>query len=287
VADAHDPCDALLVGKRVGVNTFLACGRCPHCRAGRENLCVQTKHLGHGQGWGEMDLYPGGMAQRCPAFAGQVYELPEGMTDEQAVFLDPLVASLHAVDVGQPEPLHRVAVIGAGPIGLLIAQISKVYGAVTTFITDLAEPNLAVAGQVGVDRAVNVGHGGGSLSELVARETGGTGVDRVFDTVGSHETINEGLAVLATGGVLVLLAAQGEEIRFPSLMLARERAIRTSANSLYSDFPRAIELVASGAVRVEPLITHRFPLSAGVAAFEAASNKARTGAIKVVLDCRA
>ena len=287
VVQVHDPSDRALVGRRVGVNTFLACGRCGHCRAGHENLCVQTKHLGHGQGWGEMELYPGGMAEYCPAFAGQVYELPDRMTDEQAVLLDPLVASLHAVDVGRPEPLNKVAVVGAGPIGLLIAQLAKVYGAVTTFITDLAEPNLAVARQVGVDHALNVGDGGGRLADLVAEVTDGAGVDRVFDTVGSHETINEALGMLAARGVLVLLAAQGEEIRFPALALTKERAIKSSSNSLYSDFPRAIELVDSGAVQVEPLITHRFPLSEGVAAFEVACDKARTGAIKVVLDCQA
>jgi len=287
VVDAHDPADKPLVGRRVGVNTFLTCGRCHHCRSGHENFCTQTRHLGHGQGWGRMDLYPGGMAEYCPAFAGQVYELPEDMTDEQATLLDPLVASLHAVDVGRPEVLGRVAVIGAGPIGLLIAQLAKVYGAVETFITDIAEPNVAVARQVGVDHALNVAGGGAGLADVVRQATGGRGVDRVFDTVGAHETMLEGLGILATRGVLVMMATKDDGIRFPALMLSGERTIKTSTNSLYSDFPRAIDLVQSGAVEVAPLVTHRFALSDGVRAFEVAADKAQTGAVKVVLDCRA
>ncbi len=287
VVDVCDPSEGPLVGKRVGVNAFLTCGRCHHCRHGRENFCVQTKHLGHGQGWGEMDFYPGGMAQYCLAFASQVYEFPASMTDEQATFLDPLVASLHAVDVARPAVLDRVAVIGAGAIGLLIAQLVKVYGAITTFVTDIAEPNVAVARELGVDHVLNVADGKGRLSDLVRRETDGGGVDRVFDTVGSQETMLEGLGMLATRGILLLMATKEDEIRFPALMLSGERTIRTSTNSLYSDFPRAVELVRSGAVRVDPLVTHRFALSDGVAAFEVATNKARTGAIKVVLDCQA
>jgi threonine dehydrogenase-like Zn-dependent dehydrogenase len=97
----------------------------------------------------------------------------------------------------------------------------------------------------------------------------------------------EGLGILTTRGVLVMMATKEDEIRFPALMLSGERTIKTSTNSLYSDFPRAIELVRSSLVKVEPLITHRFGLSGGVAAFEVATDKARTGAIKVLLDCQA
>jgi len=120
----------------------------------------------------------------------------------------------------------------------------------------------------------------------VRETTGGIGVDRVFDTVGSHETILQGLGIMATRGVLVLMAAKDEEIRVPALLLSGERSIKTSTNSLYSDFPRAIDLVRTGAVRVEPLITHRFALTDAVEAFAVAADRPRTGAIKVLIDCR-
>lgn len=287
VEAAGDPEDEYLIGKRVGVNTFITCGRCMYCRSGQENLCPDTRHLGHGQGWGTMDFYPGGMSEWCPAFANQVYELPDTVTDEQATFLDPLIASLHAVDVGAPKPLDRVAILGAGPIGLLIAQLVKVFGAVTTFVSDLAPENLEAARAVGVDHPCNVAGDGQSFRQFVLAETGGAGVDLVFNTVGTQASIEDSVAMLKKGGTCVLLATKEKEIRFPSLALSGERTIKSSANALYRDFPRALDLLASRRVVVEPLVSHRFPLSRAVEAFEIGCNKERSGAIKIILECGA
>jgi threonine dehydrogenase-like Zn-dependent dehydrogenase len=286
VEETLDPSDEHLVGKRVGVNTFITCGRCVFCRRGQENLCPNTRHLGHGQGWGKMDFYPGGMAEWSPAFANQVFELPDNVTDEQATFLDPMIASLHAVDVGGPKPLDRVAILGAGPIGLLIAQFVKVYGAVQTFISDLAPENLAVARAVGVDCTYDASEGSAGFQEMVLDETGGIGADLVFNTVGTRESIEESLSMLKKGGTCVLLATKDDDITFPALLLSGERTLKMSANALYSDFPRALDLLASGKILVDPLISHRFPLTEGCDAFDVACNKSSTGAIKIILDCQ-
>lgn len=286
VVEAHDAIDRHLVGKRVGVNTFITCGRCTYCRSGKENLCDHTTHLGHGQGWGQREFYPGGMAEYCPAFANQCYELPANVTDRQATFFDPLIASLHAVDVGAPTMLDKVVILGAGPIGLLIAQFVKVYGASVTFITDLAEKNIDIARTVGVDHAINISRPGPTLADLVKKETNGEGVNLVFNTIGTEESIGESLRLLKKGGTQVLLATKDDEIRFPALLLTGERSIRTSCNAMYSDFPRVIELVARGAVKVDPLVTHHFALSDGLKAFEVACDKAGSGAIKVIIECQ-
>ena len=286
VAEVFDPADHALLGKRVGVNTFITCGRCFFCRSGRENLCANTKHLGHGQGWGALDFYPGGMAEYCPAFANQCYELPDHVTDDQATFFDPLIAALHAVDVGAPTMLDKVAILGAGPIGLLIAQIVKVYGAVLTFITDVAQENINVARELGVDYPLNLSREKTGLVNLVMDKTGREGVNLVFNTIGTTASIVESLKILKKGGTLVLMAMKEDEIRFPALLLSGERTIKTSSNAMYTDFPRVIELVARNTVKVDPLITHRFGLSEGLKAFEVACNKAKTGAIKVIIECR-
>ena len=286
VDEVCDDRDAELLGQRVGVNTFITCGRCVFCKSGQENLCPNTKHLGHGQGWGKMEFYPGGMAERCPAFSSQVYELPPHVTDEQATFLDPMIAALHAVDVGRPKVLDKVAICGAGPIGLLIAQFVKVYGAVRTFITDVADENIAVARTVGVDFPLRLSTNQNSFRELVMDQTGGAGVDLVFDTVGTTETIQESLGLLKKGGTLVLMATKEADLRFPALLLSAERTIRTSSNAMYTDFPRAIECLATGKIQVDPLITHRFALTHALEAFQTACNKSQTGAIKIILDCQ-
>jgi len=287
VHELFDQADSYLLGKRVRVNTFITCGRCSYCRNGQENLCENTMHLGHGQGWGKMDFYPGGMAEFCPVWASQVYELPESITDDQATFLDPLIAATHAVDVGHPEPLDKVAILGAGPIGLLIAQLVKVlYGAIRTFIADIAAENIAVAEKVGIDFALNLSSSSKSFYDLIKEKTEPPGVDLVFNTVGTSQSILESLKLLNKQGTLVLMATKEDEICFPSLLLSCERKIITSANAMYTDFSRAIEMVLNRAVKVEPLITHRFGLSEGVKAFETACHKAKTGAIKVVIDCQ-
>lgn len=286
VEAVHDEADAGLVGKRVAINTFITCGRCAFCRAGRENLCPHTKHLGHAQGWGQMDFYPGGMAEFCPVPASQVYELPENVTDEDATFLDPMIAALHAVDTGAPKVLDKVAVFGAGPIGLLIGQFCKVYGAVQVFICDIADENLAAAKAVGLDFPVSVAKDAAHFSALVLQETREQGVELVFDTVGTTESIQRALGLLRKGGTLVLMATKEPEICFPALRLSGERTIKTSSNALYGDFGRALQLLRLNRVQVAPLVTHRFALSQAMEAFDVACNKAATGAIKIVLDCQ-
>jgi threonine dehydrogenase-like Zn-dependent dehydrogenase len=82
------------------------------------------------------------------------------------------------------------------------------------------------------------------------------------------------------------MAAKEDEFGFPSLLLSGERTIRTSSNAIYTDFPRAIELVSAGQIKLEPLITHRFKLSDAEKAFGVACNKSETGAVKVIIDCQ-
>jgi threonine dehydrogenase-like Zn-dependent dehydrogenase len=179
-----------------------------------------------------------------------------------------------------------VAIQGAGPIGLLIGQMAKAYGARRTLISDLAPKNLGIARAVGFDDAVNVGAEKDALFEAAMAATGGAGVHVVYNTIGSQESIEEGLRMLRKGGTVVLLATKDKDIRFPSLLLSGERTLKTSSNAMFSDFPRAMELLARGIVQVKPLISHRFPLSGALDAFRVACNKSESGAVKVLLDCR-
>jgi 2-desacetyl-2-hydroxyethyl bacteriochlorophyllide A dehydrogenase len=232
-----------------------------------------------------MDFYPGGMAEYCPVFSNHVYEIPNNVTEEQATFLDPLTAALHAVDVANQVILHRVVVLGAGPIGIMIAQLAKVYGASETFITDITDDNLHIASNLGVDHVLNVADSTQTITGLVKTKTGGLGVDRVFNTVGSQDSIVESLSLLENSGSVILLATKNKEISFPTLLLSGERTIKTSTNAMYTDFPRAIRLLENGLVKVDPMITHRFNLLDGVKAFETAINKSQSQAIKIIFNC--
>jgi threonine dehydrogenase-like Zn-dependent dehydrogenase len=92
--------------------------------------------------------------------------------------------------------------------------------------------------------------------------------------------------MLANSGVVVLMVTKDREFTVPSLLISGERAIKTSANALLSDFPKAVDLLESGMLMVDPLVTHRFPLSRGLEAFDVACSKDQNGAIKIILDCQ-
>jgi threonine dehydrogenase-like Zn-dependent dehydrogenase len=287
VDDVFNKKDAALIGKRVGVNTFITCGHCAYCRSGRENLCDATRHLGHGAGWGKMEFYPGGMAELCPAFANQIYELPAHVTNEQAVFLDPLITALHVVDTAQLQPADRVVILGAGPIGLLIAQVARQAGAAWIGITDISDNNINIARQTGADAAWNIARQSADIVALVMHETDNFGVDVVCNTVGTSDSISDAMAMLAKSGRQILLATKDDNIQFPAHLITGERTLKTSSNALYSDFPLAIAMVAESKVQVEPLITHRYTLTDALQAFDTACNKDTTGAIKVIVECQA
>lgn len=281
-----DDKESHLLGKRVAVQTWTTCGRCDECRSGRENFCKGTKHLGHGQGWGKMQYYPGGMAEYCPVAINNIYELPDEISDEEATFFDPMTAAIHAVDVARPELLDRVVILGSGPIGLLIAQIVKSMGTSEVFITDICDKNLTIAKDLGIKNALNIKTAQNDLIKEFFSKIGNLGANRVYNTVGSNESIIESLKLMANKGVLVLMATKDKAINFPALLLSGERSIKTSTNAMFSDFPRVIELLRTGLVEVEPMITHRYKLSEGIDAFQTACDKANSQAVKIILDCQ-
>jgi threonine dehydrogenase-like Zn-dependent dehydrogenase len=108
-------------------------------------------------------------------------------------------------------------------------------------------------------------------------------LDIVIDTVGSADSIQDSLSILDKSGTLVLLAVHKKKISLAPICFSGERRIMTSANNKYRDFPRAIELMASGKIKVKPLITHHFALREAPEAFQVMLHKNRERAYKVVL----
>ena len=270
-----------LIGKRVFVEPYNTCGFCEYCRTGRTNLCRQTRHIGHGAGWGEMDYYPGGMAEYCQVWATHVYELPEQISYEEATFLDPLAVAVHAAHVSRLKPGADCLVLGSGPVGLALAQAARAFGAVRVYSTDLFDKALAVAAAVGVDYPIDA-----RRTDPVAflmKQTGGRGVDIIFDTVGSAETQAQALALLANSGTLVNLVAHNTPLTYSLMDVSGEKHITGSSNNLYEDVLTGIKLMAAGLVQVKPLITHRFPLRDAARGFELLLDRSGSDALKVVI----
>ena len=271
-----------LIGKRVGVEPYNTCGMCPFCRTGRYNLCRQTRHIGHGAGWGEMDYFPGGMAEYLSVWATHVYELPDNVSYEEAAILDPMAVALHALSLSGIRPGSKVFVIGCGAVGLSIAQCAKVYGAARIFLSDVFRGALDVASKIpGFDL---IDASTADVVEYIKDNTDGEGADVIFDTAGNRQTQEQAFNLLANSGTLVNLVANTKPVDFNLAMLSGERRIVGSSNNLYEDYLLAIELAGAKKIDTLSMITHRFGLDEVNKGFDVMLNKEETGALKVVIN---
>ncbi|MDO8684898.1 MAG: alcohol dehydrogenase catalytic domain-containing protein [Armatimonadota bacterium] len=277
ISEAGDGVDSQLIGKRVGVMCFSVDETCPWCRRNMRHLCVNTTHLGHGAGQGDRQYYYGGMAEYVPVRADHCYPLPDSVTNEQAAMLDPFCVGIHAVsqDAG---PGKSIVIIGSGTVGLCAIICARALGATQILAADIDDNHLKAALKVGADRTVNVDKE--DLAMAVKDFTSGLGAWLVADSVGMP--LAETLPLVIRGGKLSLLAVKEREETISTLLLAGERKVMTSANFDYPEFTQGLEMLASGRVKVDDLITHRFPIEQGVEAFRVAESK-EGGAIKVLI----
>ena len=270
-----------LVGQRVAAQAFRGCGVCPQCRSGRENLCANTQHIGHGAGWKGLEWNPGAMAEQCPVWGEMCYPLPEHVSFEEAVFLDGLGVTVHAVNRSALQVGEVACVLGAGPIGSSVAQVAKAHGARLVAVSDVYDKALEAARQVELDLVVDARRE--DVVAAVRERTEGLGADAVFESVGAAETLEQALALAAPGGRIVLMAGLTSGARIDPLRLAGERSVTVSANNNYREYLTGLQLLAAGQVKVKPLVTHRFPLTEVQEAFRVAADKSASGALKVVV----
>jgi len=272
---------------RAGMLAFRTCGHCPECRRGAVHLCRDTAHLGHGAGWEDRGVNPGGMAEFMPIWRDNVHPLPEHVSFDQATFLDGLGVAVHAVNRAGIRAGDRIALLGAGPIGLLVMQVALVDGAAEALVSDLYDAALSCALELGAEAAIDGRQASpDAVAEDLLARTDGRGVAAVFDSTGEIAVQQAALGMLAPGGTLMLMAGAADGLTLSTREMAGERVVTTSSNNLPEEFERGLELLASGQVRVEPMITHMFDLADAPRAFEVAADKHRTGAIKVIIHPR-
>lgn len=267
--------------RAVGCLAFRGCGRCAACRRGEVQLCADTAHLGHGAGWEGQN--PGGMAECCPVWSEGLYRLPEHLTVDQATFLDGLGVAVHAARLAALFPGEPILLLGGGPIGLLIGQAARALGAGAALVADVYETPLDCAGELGLGPTINVSSAAADDLAAAVREFAPEGVQAVFDTTGDIQSQRVGLGLLRRGGTIVLMAGAAPGLSFHPRDLAGERRLMTCSNNRYEDFTIGLSLMAEAKVIVEPMITHRFPLEEAAQAFAVATDKVRTGALKVIL----
>lgn len=255
------------VGDRVFVHHHVACLTCYYCSHGDYTLCKQF-HDTH--------IEPGGFAEyfKVPASNTQTdtLKLPEQLSFEEATFIEPVGCCVRALKKCNIQAGDSVAVIGAGPTGLIHLALSKMYGAAKTIASDLIDFRLDFALKFGADLAVNPKKE--SLEKAVRAETDGRGADLVIITAPSLEAYNAGMKVCRKGGKLCIFAPTepGRYLQIsPKELFFSEVQIIPSYSTSHVETRIALQLLKSGKISTKELITHRFRLSETAEAFKIAS----------------
>lgn len=241
-------------GALVAVDPNQACGRCEHCREGHPNLCPDVVFIG-------APPHDGAMTERIWVPKSQVVAVPQRFTPSQAVMLEPLGVAIHAVDLARPRLLERVAVLGCGPIGLLILQVLRTVGAGEVLVCDPQPHRRALALELGADRA------GASVADI-AEWTKGEGAPLVVEATNAPEGFRDAVRAARIGGRMVLVGIpDGDSYVVPASEARRRGLTIRFSRRMGHVYPRAIELVAQGKVDVDAVVSHRFTLAEGPEAF--------------------
>jgi len=297
-ADARDGLDnPLATGQRVAVDPATPCYRCEMCEMGHPNLCRRLHFCG---------LWPDDGALRqymiCPARSCFLY--PDSLSDAAGALLEPLGVALHAVDLGKLKVANSVAVLGCGPIGLMIIRLARLSGADPVYAFDCFPWRAEKALAWGASHAWALGDGTSPLPEgerpeevplggpgvrvsdpvaTIHQITDGRGVDVAFEAAWSDHSVEQAAEMARLGGRLVLVGIPSEDHFVIKHSVARRKGLTIMmSRRMKHTYPRAIR-VATTNLNLDDLVSHRFPLQQTAQAF-AMNVDYKEGVHKIVID---
>ena len=249
-------------GDRVTFDSTIYCGNCGPCSRGEVNLCDNRQVLGVSCGDYRR---AGAFAEFVVVPSRIVYRLPDALAFFEAALLEAVAVAIHGVNLSQLVPNDTALVIGAGTIGFLTAQALRAAGCSRVFIADVDASRLELAGKSGATPILSVNN---NLVPQILQLTGGTGVDIAIEAVGGNETVSDAISSVRKGGTVTLVGNISPEVTLP-LQKVVTRQIRLQGSCASSgEYPKAIELMASGAINVKPLLSAIAPLEDGPMWFE-------------------
>lgn len=262
------------VGDRITGDPNIACGRCSHCVNGRVNLCRNLQAIGIHR--------DGGFADYVLVPQKQAFLLPANLDPMHGAFCEPLACCLHGIDLAGIQAGSSVVVLGGGVIGLLAVQLARLAGATTVILSTRQASRRTLAEELGATASVDP-----SAADIIETITGPNGlvpggVDLVLECAGVGETVIQATKLARPGGTAVILGVlpQGETISIePFDLLFREVKLITSFLNPFTH-RRAADLIASGKIEVERLISRRVSLAQAPAVV---SNPPAKGEVKVLV----
>ena len=271
---------SLKKGDRVLVPAITSCGRCAPCKQGMAAHCEAVG----GIGWIFGHLIDGVQSEyaRVPYAETSVHAVPEGIADEQVLFLADILPTGYEIGVqnGGVGPGDTVAVVGAGPVGLAAIMTGAIAGASRIIAVDLAESRLRHAEACGATHTVVAGDG---AEERIAEITGGEGVDVAIEAVGIPATFDLCTRIVKAGGTVANVGVHGAPTTLHLEELWIKNITITTGLVSGSTVPTLLQLVRDGRIEAEKLGTHRFPLDDIMEAYDVFAAADENDALKVVL----
>ncbi len=258
VESVGDGVEGFVPGDHVAVDPNILCGVCDFCRRGKVHLCKNLVALGVN--------IPGGFAEFCVVPVSQAYKVPKSLPLAHAALAEPVGCCLRGVDLAGITSGDRVVIFGAGPMGAIILQLARMQGASQAIMIDPQEGRRKRAELLGASWILD------PASEPVVaaiRSQYPDGAEVVFDCSGNVAAVRQALEVVMRGGTVMLYGVchkdQNLEIN-PFWVNDNEITIRGSYNNP-NTIARALDLLASGRLDAEAVVTHRYPLEKGLEAF--------------------
>ncbi|MGQ9681054.1 MAG: zinc-dependent alcohol dehydrogenase [Anaerolineae bacterium] len=248
------------VGTPVAVDPSISCGHCELCLEGEPHICAANRFFG---------VFPthGGFREYLAHPADLVVPLPDKMTFDEGALLEPMGIAMYVTELANVRLGDRVAVLGAGPIGLLTIEMVLLAGAAQVAATDIVPERVAAAKRSGASEAWNA-----SETDVVKRIwdwTGGRGVDIAIECTGAPETVEQAMEVTRPGGTVVLVGIPAEDRMSFRASVPRRKGLTVKFDRrMNHTYPRCIELWRAGRINLAPLATHHFPLERLAEAFE-------------------
>lgn len=261
-------------GDRVAVDPAISCGACDQCRAGRPHTCRRLRFLGTpGQGEGclcEFIVMP----ESC------CFPVGSRMTLEQAALSEPFAIGVYAVKLAALPPGAKVAILGAGPIGLSVLLAARHAGTERVFVTDKIEARLNAAGAAGADWTGNPDRQD-VVRDIAGRES--LFMDAVFECCGEQSAMDQAVDLLKPGGRLLLVGIpEADRVSFVIDQLRRKEIVVQNVRRQNHCARPALDLIETGAVNVDFMVTHRFRLEQTSEAFDLVAGY-RDGVIKAMI----
>jgi len=266
VIEAGPGAPGLSPGDRVAVDPLICCGKCDQCLAGREHTCRNQAFMGVP---GQLE---GALAERVVMPAACCHGIPATMTADQAALVEPFSIGLYARALAGEVPGKTAAVLGAGPIGLSVLMALRHARAGEVYVTDVRDWRAQLAASLGASWIGNP-----NSQDVVAdiRRTEPGGVDVAFECAGEQATVDQCAQLLKPGGLLVLVGIpELDRLSFEMNCMRRCELRIQNVRRQNKCIGRAIELIASGQVQADRMITHRYSLDQARQAFDTVANYA-------------